>query len=197
MSGRLRSDVLDGDLLEVVLPVLLEAEFLFALRVELGHDVVHAAAEALLELRVVLVARADDRLVVHRVFHLHLRGQLVRHRVVQGALRRAVGPRNLARASTAVHALHGAVVGELALEVNLEDGLAEAWELARGPLGEVRVGLHGHEVLHVLVLFLDDLVAREHDEVLGVNHRIEQLDERARVVQVDRVEGHGELLLDL
>lgn len=52
------------DLFEILLPVLLEANLLLPLGIELAHDVVEALLEAHLEDGVVVVASTHNRLVV-------------------------------------------------------------------------------------------------------------------------------------
>ena len=52
-------------------------------------------------------------------------------------------------------------------------------------------------MLNVLVLFLDNLIARQHDEVLFVDNRIEKLDQGTCVVQVRCVELSRKILLNL
>ena len=56
--------MLNCNLFEVLLPVLLEADLLLPLGIELGHDVVEALLEADLEDRVVVVASSHNCLVV-------------------------------------------------------------------------------------------------------------------------------------
>ena len=77
ICGDNRSDVFDRDLLQVLLPVLLEAHLFLPLVVELGHDVVETLLEALLELVIVFVASANDRLVMIRILYLHLARELI------------------------------------------------------------------------------------------------------------------------
>ena len=71
------SDVLNCDFFEIFVPVLLEADLLPPLRIEFRHNVIKAGLEALLELAIVVIASANDRLVVLRVLNLNLNGQLV------------------------------------------------------------------------------------------------------------------------
>lgn len=58
------SDMLNCDFFEVLLPVLLEADLLLPLGIELAHDVVEALLEAHFEYGVVVVASTHNRLVV-------------------------------------------------------------------------------------------------------------------------------------
>ena len=73
----LGSNMFDRDLFEIFVPVLLEADLLPPLRIEFRHNVIKAGLEALLELAIVVIASANDRLVVLRVLNLNLNGQLV------------------------------------------------------------------------------------------------------------------------
>ena len=59
-----RSDMLNCNLFEVLLPVFLETDLLLPLGIELVHDVVEALLEADLEDRVVVVASTHNCLVV-------------------------------------------------------------------------------------------------------------------------------------
>ena len=51
-------------------------------------------------------------------------------------------------------------------------------------------------MFHVLVLFLNNLVTRQHNEVLFVDNGIEKLDQGTRVVQVRSVELSRKILLN-
>ena len=73
----LGSNMFDRDLFEIFVPVLLEADLLPPLRIEFRHNVIKAGLEALLELAIVVIASANDRLVVLRVLNLNLNSQLV------------------------------------------------------------------------------------------------------------------------
>ena len=69
--------MLDSDLFEILAPVILEADVLFTFRVKFTHDVVESLLEALLEYVVVFVSSTDDCLVVKRVLHFNLAGDLI------------------------------------------------------------------------------------------------------------------------
>ena len=78
--------MLDCDLFEVLVPVFLESDLFFPFRIKFAHDVVEAGLEALLKLRIILVARPDDCFMVQRVLHLNLTDKFI----LDGALRSSV-----------------------------------------------------------------------------------------------------------
>ena len=123
--------MLNRDLFEILVPVLLEADLLSPLRIKFRHNVIKAGLEALLELAIVVVASADDCLVVLRVLNLDLNCQLVLNEVLWGCA--FLGQIWLAIGSS-LGSFHAPVSLELPLEIDLKDGLTEAWELARGSL---------------------------------------------------------------
>ena len=125
------SDVFNRDLFKVLLPVFLEALLFFPFRVKLGHHVVQALLEALLEVVIVLVASANNRFVVVRILDFHLASDLVLDLVATlDSLRRgrwAAWYRHC-RSGTATNAfsrcIYVAVSCELLLKINLKDGWA-------------------------------------------------------------------------
>ena len=70
------------DLFEILLPVLLEADLLLPLGIELAHDVVEALLEAHLEDGVVVVASTHNRLVVQRILDLDFACHLVLYALI-------------------------------------------------------------------------------------------------------------------
>ena len=83
----LGSNMFLRDLFEIFVPVLLEADLLPPLRIKFRHNVIKACLEALLELAIVVIASADDCLVVLRVLNLDFDGQLVLNAISGRALR--------------------------------------------------------------------------------------------------------------
>ena len=80
----LGSNVFDCDLFEIFVPVLLEADLLSPLRIKLRHNVIKAGLEALFKLAIVVIASANDCLVVLSVLYLDLNRQLVLNLVLRG-----------------------------------------------------------------------------------------------------------------
>lgn len=196
--------MLDSDLLEVLVPVVLETHLFLAFLVEGVHDGAQTVLEPGLELQVVFVTRLDDRLVVSRVLNLDFArnfillacsaGQTRSTRVVLEVLFGRCGTCHLCIIIRLVGAVHG---GVLALEVNAEHGGAETWELAPWTVGKVDVHLHSEQQLDVLVLLLHNFVARQHDEALLVDEAVVKLDQAARVVHISVVEVARNILFEV
>ena len=73
------SNVLDRDLLQIFVPVLVEADFFLALSIEFTHDMVQTVLESRLKHGIVLVASLDYGLVMGCVLNLHLRCDFILH----------------------------------------------------------------------------------------------------------------------
>ena len=140
-------------LLQVFVPVLLEPSLLFPLGVELAHHLADARLEPLLEGQVVIVPGLYDCLVVGRVLYLYLSSQLVildlaLHR--QGRTGRPLASlwacgllpcwlsAGLGRSWSCYIGIVGLFFfvllcsvdgGKLLCKVNLEDAVAQSWEL--------------------------------------------------------------------
>ena len=69
--------MLNRDFLQVLLPILLEPLLFLPLLIELRHDVVQTLLEALLELVIVFIAGANNRLVMVCVLDFDLAGYLI------------------------------------------------------------------------------------------------------------------------
>lgn len=82
-------------------------------------------------------------------------------------------------------------------KVDLEDTSATPREIAHLPPRHVVVALHGHQMTHVLVLLLSDLVARQQNKVLFVNDIVEEQNERAHIGQIRSVELQRSVLLNV
>jgi len=191
IEGRLAamSNVLDRDFFQIFAPILGEANLFFALRIELGHDVIETLLESRFEHPIIFISGPDDGLVVQRVLHLDVR----RHFVVHEALVTCSRLRSTLRSDRSHRFAIGsfAAIGfKLLLEVHLEDRLAQPRELPRCSLAQIGIGVHGHKMLDVFVLFLDDLITREHYKVLPVDKRVEKLDQGSCVVEEYPVKLH-------
>ena len=177
--------MLDGDLLEILVPVLLKANLLLAFRVKLVHDVIETLLEALLEDTVILVTCPHDRLVVKGVLNLNLGRKFVStSALIDGARRlcRAVWSGKRHGTGDSLCCIKVSVRLELPLEVNLENGGAKTRELASRPLRQVCVRVHCHQMLHVLVLLLNNFVSWKHYKVLFVDDSVEEFDHGSSIV---------------
>jgi len=178
--------MLDRDLLEVLLPVLLETNFLLALRVKLRHDVVKTLLEARFELTIVVIAGPDDGFVVISVLYFNLTGEFILDFIAFWGLSGSWGASRFGegRCSTTFSSrcVTISIGSKLLLKVYLENRGAKAWELSRGPLRQISIGIHGHQVLDILVLFLNDFITRQHYEMLLVNNSIIESDYGPSVV---------------
>jgi hypothetical protein len=67
-----------SDLLEVLRPILVEANLLLPQGVKSGDELFDAAFEAALERAVVLIARLDNLFVMICIAHVNVRGKLIR-----------------------------------------------------------------------------------------------------------------------
>ena len=209
--------MLNSDLLEVLLPILPEAKLFLPLLVKLGHHFVDAVLEAFLEREVVLIACLDDGLVMECVLDFDFCADLVLLYVAfnglsgtawpllwaarslgacwSSCLRRAwSGQPRLIRLLLFISVLETIYRAELLLEVDLEYARPESWELPGGALGHIFLAVHGDQMFDVLVLLFDNLVSRQHYELLFVDYAIEKLDKGACIVEVCREEFSRETL---
>lgn len=178
----------NSDLLEVLLPVVVEPEFLLSVAVEFLKDAHHRHVKALSKRVVVFVSGLHDLLVVVCVLHAHLRVNFVFFHIgrllLRGGRRSRVGRL-------------GVRFRRQLAEINFEGASAEARERSHLSSRQVLVSLHGDQMLNVLVLFLDNFVARQLNEVLFVDDVVVEQDQSAHVVQVGTVELEGVVLLNV
>ncbi len=153
------------DLLQVLLPVSVETQFVLPVTVKFSHYSTDAGLESLPILYVGIVASLNNVLVVRGVLNSQIRVDFVLHHWSFSVC-----------CWTSLFRNRSICVRKQFLEINFKDASAKSWERPRLSSREVLVSLHRNKMLDVLVLLLNNLITWEQDEVLLVHQIVEQQD---------------------
>ena len=156
--------MLDCDLWQILRPVLLESNLFLPFVVIFCHYFGKTLLKALLKSDIIIVARLYYCLVVRRVLYFDLSRDFVLLKIIfvlQGADRSLrVRPFSF---------ILSILVLEASFEVDLENGGSEAGEFARSPSTQICILLNCNQMLYIFVLFLNDFVSRQHNEMIFVD----------------------------